>query len=280
MVRHMPVTFLAHQAPVLPLKRWQPSLDGVALVVGSAVPDLARATERLPILYVYGRPTWFDGHRPDQIVSWCLVVGLLITWSARRLVLPRLGGHLPDLKRFHLRDVRLVGRNRHPWWMVVVCVLIGAASHSLIDVFTHNDRTFAVPGFDTHLFDLGGRSIDIANVVQVAASVGLSAVAIWQLWEIGRHREIARWSGWDPPPSRSSSAPSWTTPSSSPSPPMHAGVVTAVLIAAVLTGVFSATQVHRGVRVAAMTWVFLGWAALCVIAAFVPRPPETTRRSG
>ena len=269
MGRSMPVTFLAHQAPVLPLKRWQPSLDGVALVVGSAVPDLARATERLPVLYVYGTPTWFDGHRPDQIVSWCLVVGLLLTWSARRLVLPRLAGHLPDLGGFHLRDIRLVGRNRHPWWMVVGCVLVGAVSHSLIDVVTHNDRTFAVPGFDLHLFDLGGRSIDVANAVQVLASVGLSVVAVWQMWEIGRHREIAEWSRWDP------SSPSWSAPSSSSSPARHARVVIAVLVAAVVTGGFAATQVHRGVRVAVMTWVFLGWAALCVIAAFVPRPPET-----
>ena len=80
----MPVTFLAHQAPVLPLKRRWPGLDGVALVVGSTVPDLARATERLPVLYLYGTPTWFDGHRPDQLGSWCLVVGLLHQWRARR----------------------------------------------------------------------------------------------------------------------------------------------------------------------------------------------------
>jgi hypothetical protein len=257
----MPVTFLAHQAPVLPLKRWLPALDGVALVVGSAVPDLARATERTPVPYLWGRPTWFDGHEPDEILSWCLVVGLLLTWSARRWVLPRLAGHLPDLGPFHLRDVRLVGRTRHPWWMIVLCVLIGAISHVLIDLLTHTDRAVRIPAFDQHLFEAAGRSIDVANAMQVLATVGLSAICIWQMWEIGRDRLISRWSGLAPAPA--------------PTPPRHRAVCLAVLGAAVLTGALAATQLHRGSRVALMTWVFLGWLALCIIAAFVPRPVET-----
>jgi hypothetical protein len=257
----MPVTFLAHQAPVLPLKRWQPELDGVALVVGSAVPDLARATEHTPVPYLFGQPTWFDGHAADQIVSWCLVVGLLLTWSARRWVLPRLAGHLPDLGPFHLRDLRLVGRNRHPWWIVVLCVLVGAISHVLIDLLTHTDRSVSIPAFDQHLFDVAGRSIDIANVLQVVGTVGLSAVAVWQMWEIGRDRLVSRWSRVEPAPART--------------PPHHGAVCAAVIAAAVVTGLLSATQLHRGSRVALMTWVFLGWAALCAIAAFVPRPADT-----
>ncbi len=262
----MPFTFLAHQAPVLPLKRWQPSLDGVALVVGSTTPDLARATEHLPWPYLLGRPTWFDGHKPDQIVSWCLVVGLLLTWSARRLVLPRLAGHLPDLGRFHLRDIRLVGRNRHRWWMVVLCVEVGAVTHSLVDMVTHSDRGIVLPGFDDHLFDITGRSIETANLVQVIASVGLSAATVWLLWLMGSNREIADWSGWEPAPT--------------PAPPHHRAVVASVLGAAVVTGAFAATQLHYGSRVALMTWVFAGWVALCVIAMFVRRPADTMEVGG
>lgn len=254
----MPVTFLAHQAPVLPLKRRWPGLDGVALVVGSTVPDLARVTERLPVLYVYGTPTWFDGHRPDQLVSWCLVVGLLITWSARRLVLPRLSGHLPDLGDFHLRDLRLVGRTRHRWWNTVGCVLIGASVHSLIDVLTHSDRPVSLPGSSTHLVELAGRSIDVANALQVAASVGLSVWAVVQMLDIGRSRDLARWSG--------------AVLAPAPTPPNHRAVVAAVLTAMILTGAFAATQMHRGARVALMTWALAGWFSLCLIAATRPRP--------
>ncbi|UDY35495.1 DUF4184 family protein [Dermatobacter hominis] len=257
----MPVTFLAHQAPVLPLKRWKPSLDGVALVAGSAVPDLARMTEHSALPMIDGRPTWFDGHKPDQIVSWCLVVGLLLTWSARRWVLPRLAGHLPDLGRFHLRDIRLVGRDRHPWWMVVLCVLVGAITHVLLDLLTHTDRSVSLPGFDQHLFDTAGHSISVANLLQVVATIGLSIVTVWQMWEIGRDRSLCRWSGTDPTPA--------------PDPPQHRAVCTAVVVAAVVTGLVGATQVSRGLNVAVMTWVGLGWLALCAIAAFVPRPADT-----
>jgi len=254
----MPVTFLAHQAPVLPLKRRWPGLDGVALVVGSTVPDLARASERLPVLYLYGTPTWFDGHRPDQLVSWCLVVGLLITWSARRLVLPRLGGHLPDLGDFHLRDLRLVGRTRHRWWNIVGCVLIGAVTHSLIDLLTHSDRSLSLPGSSTHLIEFAGRSIDVANALQVVTSIALSMWAVVQMLGIGRRRDIARWSGVGPVPA--------------PTPPQHRAVVLAVLTAGVLTGLLAGTQIHRGGRVALMTWALAGWLALCLIAATRPRP--------
>ncbi len=257
----MPVTFLAHQAPVLPLKRWRPGLDGVALVAGSAVPDLARATQHNTAMpYLFGWPTWFDGHRPDQLVSWCLVVGLLLTWSARRLVLPRLAGHLPDLGGFHLRDLRLVGRVRHRWWNVVLCVLVGAITHVVIDMFTHEDHSVIVPGFDQHLFDVAGRSLSVANVLQVVLSLALSVVAVRQMWAIGRERLLCRWHGADPAPA--------------PTPPRHRTVVASVVVAAVLSGLLGATQTSRGVDVALFTWVVLGWLSLCVIAAFVPRPDD------
>ena len=258
----MPVTFLAHQAPVLPLKRWRPGLDGVALVAGSAVPDLARATQHNTAMpYLFGWPTWFDGHRLDQLVSWCLVVGLLLSWSARRLVLPRLAGHLPDLGAFHLRDLRLVGRVRHRWWNVVLCVQVGAISHVLIDMFTHEDRAVIVPGFDQHLFDAAGRSLSVANVLQVVLSLALSAVAVWQMWVIGRERLLCRWHGADAV--------------AAPTPPHHRRVVAACGLAAVLTGLAGATQTSRGLDVALFTWVVLGWSSLCVIAAFVPRPDDS-----
>jgi hypothetical protein len=38
----MPVTFFAHQAPVLPIaRRWPQATEGIALIVGSMAPDIA-----------------------------------------------------------------------------------------------------------------------------------------------------------------------------------------------------------------------------------------------
>ncbi len=258
MVDRMPVTFLAHQAPVFPLKRWLPSLDGVAMVAGSITPDLARTVPPGYELIYDRHPIWWDGHDPVQALTGGLVVGLLLTWSARRLVLPRLAGHLPDLGGFHLRDLRLVDRTRHRWWMVVVGVVIGTVTHLLLDIPTHTDRDVVVPGTRTHLMDLAGRPITVANVLQVLFSVGLSIFAVWEMWDIGRRRLISRWSGVDP------SVP--------PTMPHTIAVRCAVVVAAFASVVVGVTQVHRGPTDGVLTTTVVGWLALCVIAVFVPKP--------
>ena len=173
----VPFTFLAHQAPVLPIKRHWPRLDGVALVVGSAVPDLAAATQNLPIDYLLGRPTWNDGHSWSQQYAWCLPVGLVLTWLIRRLIAPRIVPYLPDLGPFHLRDYALVGRNRHRWWTIASCVLIGSVSHVVVDGLTHSDKgVVSIPSLDTGLFAMGGRTVTTGHVLQVVATVGLALV--------------------------------------------------------------------------------------------------------
>lgn len=254
----MPVTFLAHQAPVLPLKRRWPQLDGVAMVAGSVVPDLARTVPGRFALVYHGHPLWWDGHAPVQALTGGLVVGLVITWTARRLVLPRLAGYLPDLGSFHLRDLRLVGRTRHRWWMVVLGVTIGTITHLLLDLFTHTDRGIVLPGLSVHLVDVGRFRIVVASVLQVVASVGLSVFTVWEMWDIGRRRLLSRWSGVDA--------------GVAPEPPNAAVVPAVVGTVVVLSIIVGVTQVHRTVVTAVMTAAVVGWALLCVVALFVPHP--------
>ncbi len=256
MCDHMPVTFLAHQAPVLPLKRWLTNLDGVGMVAGSMTPDLARTIPPGHELIFDGHPIWWDGHAPGQALTGGLVVALVLTWTARRLVLPRLAGHLPDLGSFHLRDLRLVGRTHHQWWMIVAGVVIGVVTHLMMDLFTHTDRGVVLPGLSFHLFDVGGRRVTLAVVLQVLVSVGLSVFTVWEMWDIGRHRLISRWSG--------------VEPAVSPSPPHTLAVRAAVVVAAAFSLLAGLTQVHRGPTVGALTTVTVGWFALCVIAVFLP----------
>lgn len=257
MVDRMPVTFLAHQAPVLPLKRWRPDLDGVAMVAGSVTPDLARVVPPRWALIFHGYPVWWDGHDPLQALTGGLVVGLLLTWSARRLVLPRLAGYLPDLGSFHLRDLRWVGRTRHRWWVVVVGVVIGTVTHLLLDLLTHTDRGLVIPGLATRLFTFAGRAVRISGVLQIVLSVGLSIFAIWEMREIGRRRSLCEWSGVEPLPSP---------------PPTDLWLVRFAMVAAsFLAVVVGVSQVHRGVAVVMMTAAVVGWLALCAIAVFGPR---------
>ena len=55
----MPATFPSHAAAVLPLKLWRPEhFDGVALVIGSAAPDLLYAMGRCRPPYTFGHTWW------------------------------------------------------------------------------------------------------------------------------------------------------------------------------------------------------------------------------
>ena len=92
--------------------------------------------------------------------------------------------------------------------------------------------------------------------MQILLSVGLSAFAVWEMWDIGRRRLLSRWSGLEPSPS--------------PAMPRSLAVRCAVAAAAVASLVAGMSQVHRGPTVGLLTAVVVGWSALCVIAVFVP----------
>lgn len=255
MVDRMPVTFLAHQAPVLPLKRWRPQLDGLAMVAGSITPDLARTVPPRWALVVDRHPIWWDGHAPVQALTGGVVVALLLTWSARRWVLPRLGGYLPDLGSFHLRDLRLLARTRHRWWLIVVSVVVGTVTHLLLDLVTHTDRGLVLPGLGYHLLDVGRHRIDVAVVFQVLASVGLSAFAVWEMWDIGRRRLVSRWSG--------------VEPAVAPRLPHVVAVRCCVVALALVSCAIGATQLHRSSTTGLLTIPVVGWVGLCVLACVV-----------
>lgn len=254
----VPVTFLAHQAPVLPMKRRWPGLDGVALVAGSMVPDLAVTTLRTTPRYLFGWPMWWEGHTVGDQLRWCLPVGLLLTVLLRRLVLPTLAPYLPDCGTFHLQDLRHVGRARYRWWVIAGSVLIGSISHIVIDGFTHPNgwAVGVIPGL--------GRGV--ASVLQVVASVALSAFAVWQLWLIGRDRSICAWNDVEP------------TPSVRPAGELSVRVVAVLLTLA--AAAWAATQTERGRTIVVMTWFVLSVAAAAVLALAVrvserSSPPAT-----
>ena len=163
------------------------------------MPDLAAATQNLPVHYLLGRPTWYDGHSlvpGDRLVPAGRAGADVVDPAPDRApVVP----YLPDLGPFHLRDYALVGRNRHRWWTIASCVLIGSVSHVVVDGLTHSDKgVVSIPSLDTGLFAMGGRTVTTGHVLQVVATVGLALWCVWQLWRIGLDREMRAWAGLDP----------------------------------------------------------------------------------
>lgn len=160
------MTFPSHPAAVLPLKLWRPRwFDGVALVLGSAAPDLA---------YLFdgsGLPVWPFSHQIAGLFGWCLPLTLLGCLLVRRAA-PVVAAHLPAGGPFALRDYGALRVSGHAWWVTALSALIGAASHLVLDGLEGLVPAAERPG----------------HVVGALAMLALAAL-------IGRRRLVRRWHG-------------------------------------------------------------------------------------
>jgi hypothetical protein len=193
----VPATFPSHQAAVLPLKLWRPRwFDGVALVAGSAAPDAAYPLAgfvSLPENHTWWGLLWFS--RPVADVA--TLVG--------RGAAPGVAAHLPTGGPLRLRDYGVLGRVRHPWYVTITSILIGAVSHLVWDAFTHppaGSNSWGVRAF-TGLRMTGPWELPWWFVVQHASSVIGAAGTVAVLWHIGRTGALRRWHGAPPPVTRS-----------------------------------------------------------------------------
>ena len=185
----MPLTVPAHQSLVLPLKlRWPRHLDGVALCIGSAAPDLA---------YPLGAWLNANSHNAVGIVTWSIPVTVVFTVLLRRRAAGSVLAQLPDLGPIRLRSYRVIGQRRSPLHQTVVGAAIGAGSHVLVDGFTHIDR------FGSRWLGMGGVGVDLpiigpltsAKLLQYLGHSLGSIAAVLLLVHIGRSRLMERWYG-------------------------------------------------------------------------------------
>jgi hypothetical protein len=162
----VPMTFPSHPVVVLPLKLWRPRwFDGVALVLGSASPDLAYLVDGS------GLPVWPFSHQVAGLVGWCLPLTLLGCVLVRRAA-PTVAVHLPAGGPFALRDYGALRVSGHAWWITVLSALLGAASHLVLDGLEALVPAAEYPG----------------HIVGALAMLALAAV-------IGRRRLVRRWHG-------------------------------------------------------------------------------------
>lgn len=161
----MPLTVPTHPAAVIGLKLWRPRwFDGVALVLGSMVPDLGYAFDGIDLDLYHFAHSW------PGLLGWCLPLTLIGGALVRRAA-PTVAAHLPGAAR----DFAVVGTSRPAWWVTVLSVLIGAASHLLLD--------------DLEALSLSGE--------WAGHAAGFVALPVF-LATILRRRLLVRWHG-DPP---------------------------------------------------------------------------------
>jgi hypothetical protein len=157
----MPFTF-SHPAVVLPLnrlsKRW---ISLTALVIGSLTPDFEYFI-RMKVYSTYSHNWiglfWFD-----------LPLGLLLLMIYNYLVKNKLIDHLPTyfnkrFSQFKNPDRQYLGRN---FLIILLCLLIGAASHILWDSFTHPTGYFVTHHhFLSHKIIVQHFPIPVYNILQ------------------------------------------------------------------------------------------------------------------
>lgn len=189
----MPATFPSHAAAVLPLKLWRPRwFDGVALVTGSAAPDMYYGLNG----FVVVPPT----HNLAGVFWFGLPVALVAAWLLRWAA-PTVAAHLPSRPAsLALPDYGVLGRVRHRWYVTVWSALLGAASHVAWDGFTHSPD--ARYGWGVRL--LPALTEQPADgwpwwlIAQHTSTVLGAAVALALAAYLGRHRLLRAWHG--PPP--------------------------------------------------------------------------------
>ncbi|TFF40215.1 DUF4184 family protein [Mucilaginibacter psychrotolerans] len=171
----MPFTF-AHPAIVLPLGRLSKrTVSLTALVIGSMIPDFEYFI-RMKLIGIYGHSLgglfWFD-----------LPLGMLVYFAYQRLVKKHLIDYLPAYlnRRFSTyKSIDAGGVSAKGVITIMICLLIGSASHLFWDGFTHKQRYFAAhfPIF-TSTINLVGHPVFVYKFLQHCSTViGFSVIGI------------------------------------------------------------------------------------------------------
>jgi hypothetical protein len=181
----VPLTYLSHQAAVVPLKMWRPVwFDGTALVFGSMAPDWA---------YVFnGSRFHVDAHAWPAVLWFAVPVAVLATLIVRRLE-PQLVAALPRRPRW-VRDIGRRRSVRRSLPAVVACAALGVATHVVWDAFTHDFRWGArhVHWLQERV-TIAGHSMSHAHLLQQISTVGGALVTLLLLVAIGRRRLVLDW---------------------------------------------------------------------------------------
>ena len=183
----MPFTF-SHPAIVLPLNylpgKWY-SLTG--LIIGSMAPDFEYFL-RMKVQSNYSHTVsgifWFD-----------LPLGLLLAFIFHNIVRNNLLESLPKTFKSRLLKFNQFDWNRYfkrNWFIVIVSIIIGAASHIFWDSFTHESGYFvqAIPTL-TNTVDLFGTQLPIFKIIQHSSTVIGGLVIIFAILKMPANKDVS-----------------------------------------------------------------------------------------
>lgn len=171
----MPFT-LAHPAIIVPLhrrlRRWT-ILS--ALVIGSIAPDFSYF---IPL--GIGR---YETHTVAALFWYCLPMGLLFYFLYHKALLPVFTIIAPTTLQQRLNTLTLGKPPSRPFIIVLLCLLIGAASHIAWDYFTHYPHGVATAIVDEMTYVVArfnGYTLHVYRLLQhVSTLLGLGFIIYW-----------------------------------------------------------------------------------------------------
>ncbi|MCP4962106.1 MAG: DUF4184 family protein [Actinomycetia bacterium] len=184
----MPLTWLAHQTPVVPLKLAKPHLfDATALCVGSMMPDL---------MYSFSAYVNIDTHRWPSAYTYGVPLAVTVAYAVRFILAPHLAPRLPDLGSMRLRSYAVLA-DRFPNVVVtMISASLGITSHLLLDTFTHpNGPGVRWLGYADVSIEFAGHTEPLAGVFQLVGHTFGSLFGLWLFWHVGKRRLLERWYG-------------------------------------------------------------------------------------
>lgn len=183
------MTFPAHQGLILGAKlRWPDRIDGTALCIGAAAPDLA-----------YPLGTWLNAqsHTLLGLVVWSVPVTVVLAAVVRWRAADGVFANTPGLGPLRLRSYRVLGHRRPGRIVTVASAAVGAGSHVLVDGFTHRGRWGAnALGLNDVIGTLPLRGeLTEARALQYTGHVGGSLAFVALLVVIASTGRLERWYG-------------------------------------------------------------------------------------
>jgi hypothetical protein len=187
----MPATLLSHQALVLPLKmRWPHRFSGLALCIGSMVPDLE----------FIGRMAddWIVSHNLSAQFWFTPPVTLLLVWLVAEVMVPALLPYVrnvPWLRPHELAALK-APQGARQWTVAAYSAWIGGVSHVLLDAITHGNHSGwlvpFLPGLRTMVPHFGGQ-VPLHDALQfwLTLLLGAASLAMWR--SIVSRRLLWRW---------------------------------------------------------------------------------------
>lgn len=168
--------------------KWPRAIDGTALCIGAAAPDVA-----------YALGPWLNSrsHNAVGLLAWALPFTLIATSLVRWRAASGIFAALPDLGPLRLRSYRVLGRHRPSSVVTVLSALLGSASHVFIDGFTHAGRFGSNwLGMNETLFTAPVRGdMSLARVLQYVGHVGGSALFVAALIVVASSGRLEAWYG-------------------------------------------------------------------------------------